>query len=252
MTAEATLERARAARKRSAGAGGSISALPEGASIDRASPIPEQVYRILRRAILSLRMPPGAAIIEKEITARLRISRTPLRDAIRQLADERLIEIKPQSGTYVALIDRHQLEQGRLIRRALEVEGIRLAAGRADDPAIEHLRDLIALQERAASKGRHEEFIAQDDAFHRFISGLSGYERLWPIVNASKAHLDRVRYLSSPFPRQEARAIAQHKAIAKALAQGEPERAAKAMVHHLDDAYARLSVVLKRHASLFD
>jgi len=227
-------------------------ALPEDASIDRTAPIPDQVYRILRQAILSLRMPPGAVIVEKEITERLDISRTPIRDAVRQLADERLVEIKPQSGTFVALIDRHQLEQGRLIRRALEVEGIKLAARRADDAAIETLRDLISLQERAASRGRHEEFIAQDDAFHRFISVLSGYERLWPIVNASKAHLDRVRYLSSPLPQQETRAIAQHKAIVKAIAGGKPEFAAKAMAYHLDDAYARLSVVLKQHAELFD
>jgi DNA-binding GntR family transcriptional regulator len=251
MAAGSISGRTRTARQRSAGAADSTSVLPEGASIDRAAPIPDQVYRILRQAILSLRMPPGAVIVEKEITEHLGISRTPVRDAVRQLADERLVEIKPQSGTYVALIDRHQLEQGRLIRRALEVEGIKLAVRRADDGAIERLQDLIALQERAAARGRHEEFIAEDDAFHRFISALSGYERLWPIVNASKAHLDRVRYLSSPLPRQESRAIAQHKAIVKAMAGGEPERAARAMTHHLDDAYARLSIVLKQHAELF-
>ncbi|HZT19629.1 MAG TPA: GntR family transcriptional regulator, partial [Dongiaceae bacterium] len=73
--------------------------LPEGARIDRAAPIPDQVYRLLRQAILSLRMAPGSVIVEKEITERLGISRTPVRDAIRQLADERLVEVKPQSGT---------------------------------------------------------------------------------------------------------------------------------------------------------
>jgi DNA-binding FadR family transcriptional regulator len=64
-------------------------------------------------------------------------------------------------------------------------------------------------------------------------------------------HLDRVRHLSSPLPQHAAKAIAQHRAILKALASGEPERAAKAMTHHLDDAYARLSVVLKHHAEMF-
>jgi DNA-binding GntR family transcriptional regulator len=225
--------------------------LTENARIDRSGPIPDQVYRILRQAILSLAMPPGAVIVEKEITRRLGISRTPLRDAVRQLADERLVDIRPQSGTYVALIDRHQLEQGRLIRRALEVEGTRLAAGHVDEAAIERLQDLIALQERAVARGRHAEFIDQDDAFHRRISELSGYERLWPIINRSKAHLDRVRHLSSLMPRQAAKAIAQHKAIVKALAGGDPELAARAMAHHLDDAYARLSGVWKQHAEMF-
>jgi DNA-binding GntR family transcriptional regulator len=237
--------------RRQAAAAAARPPLPEDARIDRSTPIPDQVYRLLRQAILSLAMPPGAVIVEKEITERLGISRTPVRDAIRLLADERLVEIRPQSGTYVALIDRHHLEQGRLIRRALEVEGIKLAARHVDEVALERLEDLIALQERAATRARHAEFIAQDDAFHRTISELSGYEGFWPAVNRSKAHLDRVRYLSSPLPQQASKAIAQHRAILKALASGEPERAAKAMTHHLDDAYDRLSVVLRKHAELF-
>ena len=223
--------------------------LPEDARIDRAAPIPEQVYRILRLAILTHRMPPGAVIVEKEITERLGISRTPVRDAIRQLADERLVSIKPQSGTFVAPIDRRQLEEGRLIRRALEVEGIRLASTHADGAAIDRLADLVTLQERAAQRGRHADFIAYDDQFHEFISSLSGYARLWPIINRSKAHLDRVRHLGSP--QQETKAIAQHKAIVRALARRDPERAARALAYHLDDAYNRLQVLLKDRAELF-
>src|SRR5438477_12548520 len=64
--------------------------LPEAAQIDRAQPIPEQVYRLLRQSIITLRLPPGATIIEKQITDHLGISRTPVRDALRQLADEGL------------------------------------------------------------------------------------------------------------------------------------------------------------------
>src|SRR5262249_32497854 len=98
-------------------------ALPNPAQIDRGEPIPEQVYALLRQSIITMRLPPGAVIIEKQITAQLAISRTPVRDALRQLADEGLINVKPQSGTFVALIDRQQLVEGRLIRRALEIEG---------------------------------------------------------------------------------------------------------------------------------
>src|SRR6267142_1129734 len=126
--------------------------LPEAAQIDRAQPIPEQVYRLLRQSIITLRLPPGATIIEKQITDQLGISRTPVRDALRQLADEGLVTIKPQSGTFVALIDRLQLEEGRVIRRALEIEAIKLAAKHADDAAIERLSDLLALQERAGKR----------------------------------------------------------------------------------------------------
>ena len=226
--------------------------LPADARIDRSSPIPDQVYRLLRQAIITLRLPPGLVIIEKHITDQLGISRTPVRDAIRQLADERLINIRPQSGTYVALIDRHQLEEGRLIRRALEVEGIKLAVAHVDDAAIERLRDLLALQERAASRQRHDDFITYDDQFHRVISELSGYSRLWRIINRSKAQLDRVRHLNSPIPHQEEKAVAQHTAIVEAMARRNVERAVKALTVHLDDAYDRLSVLLQQHAEMFE
>jgi GntR family transcriptional regulator, rspAB operon transcriptional repressor len=224
--------------------------LPAGARIDRSSPIPDQVYRILRHAILTLRMPPGAVIIEKDITDQLEISRTPVRDAIRLLADERLVDIKPQSGTYVALIDRHRLEEGHLIRRALEAEGIRLAVRNINEAAIERLNDLLALQTRAAAKGRHEEFMAYDDALHQFISDLGGYERLWRIISRSKAHLDRARHLCSPLPGQEATSIAQHRAIVAALVQGDADRAVEALAFHLEDAYKRLSIGLNLNAQM--
>jgi DNA-binding GntR family transcriptional regulator len=225
--------------------------LPETAQIDRAQPIPEQVYRLLRQSIITLRLPPGATIIEKQITDQLGISRTPVRDALRQLADEGLVTIKPQSGTFVALIDRLQLEEGRVIRRALEVEAVRLAAERADDAAIERLTDLLAFQDRAAKRNHYEEFIAYDDQFHRAINELSGLPRLWRVISGAKAQLDRVRHLSAPLPGQSARVLAQHRAVVAALARHDPERSIKALTHHLDDAYARLTILLKKHGELF-
>jgi DNA-binding GntR family transcriptional regulator len=225
--------------------------LPETAQIDRAQPIPEQVYRLLRQSIITLRLPPGATIIEKQITDQLGISRTPVRDALRQLADEGLVTIKPQSGTFVALIDRLQLEEGRVIRRALEIEAVKLAASRADDAAIERLTDLLALQERAAKRNNYNDFIAYDDLFHRTINELSGLPRLWRVISGAKAQLDRVRHLSAPLPGQSARVLAQHRAVVVALARHDPERSIKALTHHLDDAYDRITILLKKHGELF-
>jgi len=225
--------------------------LPAAAQIDRGQPIPEQVYRLLRQSIITLRLPPGATIIEKQITDQLGISRTPVRDALRQLADEGLVTIKPQSGTFVALIDRLQLEEGRVIRRALEIEAVRLAAQRADAAAIERLSDLLALQERAGKRNSYEEFIAYDDQFHRAINELSGLPRLWRVISGAKAQLDRVRHLSAPLPGQSARVLAQHRAVVAALARHDPDASVKALGHHLDDAYARITILLKKHGELF-
>lgn len=225
--------------------------LPEIAQIDRAQPIPDQVYRLLRQSIITLRLPPGATIVEKQITDQLGISRTPVRDALRQLVDEGLVNVRPQSGTFVALIDRLQLEEGRLIRRALEVEGIKRAAVEIGEDDLERLSDLIEQQTRAAKRNRYADFIACDDQFHRTISELSRLPRLWRVISGAKAQLDRVRHLSAPLPGQAERVLVQHRAIVAALARRDPERSIKALTHHLDDAYDRLTVLLQQHGEMF-
>lgn len=224
--------------------------LPADAKIDRSLPIPDQVYALLRRTIVTLRLPPGAAIIEKDITRQLGISRTPVRDAVRLLAEEGLVDIKPQSGTFVALINREQLEEGRLIRKALEIEGIRLAVGRMTPAVLDTLHNLIDLQERAYGRGDHIAFIDLDDRFHRQISEMSGHQRLWKVINSVKAQLDRMRVMSAPMEGQERRVLGQHQAIADALQKRNEERCVRALEHHLDDAYAQLLKVIEQHREL--
>ena len=224
--------------------------LPLDARIDRGRPIPDQVYALLRRTIVTLRLPPGAAIVEKDITQQLGISRTPVRDAVRLLAEEGLVNIKPQSGTFVALINREQLEEGRLIRRALEIEGIKLAVQNVTQERIDTLQGIIAAQERAGGRGDHIGFIDLDDRFHRHISEMSGHLRLWKVITGVKAQLDRMRLMAAPFPGQERRVIGQHQAIADALQKRNEERCVRALEHHLDDAYAQLTKVIEQHREL--
>ena len=226
------------------------SGLPLDARIDRSRPIPDQVYALLRRTIVTLRLPPGAAIVEKDITRQLGISRTPVRDAVRLLAEEGLINIKPQSGTFVALINLEQLEEGRLIRRALEIEGIKLAVRNVTQERVDALQDIIAVQERAGQRGDHIAFIDLDDRFHRHISEMSGHQRLWKVIASVKAQLDRMRLMTAPVPGQERRVIGQHQAIADALQKRNEERCVRALEHHLDDAYAQLSKVIEQHREL--
>jgi DNA-binding GntR family transcriptional regulator len=224
--------------------------LPSDARIDRSRPIPDQVYALLRRTIVTLRLPPGAAIVEKDITHQLGISRTPVRDAVRLLAEEGLVNIRPQSGTYVALINREQLEEGRLIRRALEIEGIKLAVRNVTQEKIDALQDVINAQERAGGRGDHVMFIDLDDRFHRAISEMSGHLRLWKVIAGVKAQLDRMRLMATPIPGQDRRVIGQHQAIADALQKRNEERCVRALEHHLDDAYAQLTKVIEQHREL--
>jgi DNA-binding GntR family transcriptional regulator len=74
---------------------------------------------------------------------------------------------------------------------------------------------------------------------------------LWRVINGAKAQLDRARHMSAPLPGQNDRVLAQHRAILAALSRHDSDRSVKALTHHLDDAYDRLTVLLERHGEMF-
>jgi GntR family transcriptional regulator, rspAB operon transcriptional repressor len=91
----------------------------------------DQVYTILRQAIISSQLAPGEAIRKELVALQLGVSRTPVSDAINRLADEGLVEIYPQTGTFVARLRLDKIETAQFVRIALETAAIRRAAERS-------------------------------------------------------------------------------------------------------------------------
>lgn len=210
-----------------------------GTVLDRSRPMRDQIYAILRQLILTSRIAPGAALDEKAIAADLAVSRTPVHEAVQRLSDERLVEVRAQSGTFVARIDRGQIEEAQVIRRALESESAAQAAARMADAAAERLEDILMLHEAALDRRRYPDAIAHDDAFHRAICEIAGYPALWRAIDVSKAPLDRCRHMMIPREGMAAATIADHRAILACLRQRDPEGARAAMRGHLDRAYGQ-------------
>jgi DNA-binding GntR family transcriptional regulator len=196
----------------------------------------DQIYALLRADILTGRLRPGQAIEEKAIATRLGVSRTPVHEAVKKLADEHLVEVRAQSGTMVSLLDRARIEEAHVIRRALEIESAGLAAGRAGPAALNRLDDLLMLHGATIERHDYAEAILLDDAFHRAVSDISGLAMLWRVIEISKAQLDRCRHLM--LPREGGAAtLAEHRAIIAALATGASDVARRAMQAHLDRAF---------------
>src|SRR4051812_17992751 len=104
--------------------------------MDPGQPKSAQVYNLLRTAIILLALPPESVINERLVCEQLKISRTPLREALSRLSAERLVTVIPNSGTYVSKIDLQTVFDGQLVRDALEMKVVRLAAVRMT-PAFE-------------------------------------------------------------------------------------------------------------------
>ena len=147
-------------------------------ALNRAIPLRDQVYSLVRKAIVTGKLAPGAPINEIDIATRLGISRTPVREAVKKVSDEGLVEVFAQHGTFVADIRREQVEEAYIIRIALELESIRRAAERITPSHVQDLEDIVNAHETAVKRSRYDEAIARDDDFHRYIAEVNGLQAI--------------------------------------------------------------------------
>lgn len=201
--------------------------------LKRGVALSEQVYLMVRGLIVSGRMRPGDTVIEAALAARLGVSRTPVREALKRISDEGLIDVFAQSGTFIAPISRKALEEAYLIRTALEAESVSRAAGNLTSAAADRFADNIAAHELAINRRRFGDAIRLDDTFHRMIAEVNGLHMLWRAVDISKAQMDRGRHLAIPEPGLGAVTIRQHRQILDAMQAGDTEHAAQCMREHL-------------------
>ena len=213
----------------------------------RATTVAASIYRDLRTDIVSARRKPGDPIVEKQIAEAYGVSRTPVREAVLKLADEGLIEIFPQSGTFVARIPVCALPEASVIRKALEQATVRLAAERATRSQVAQLRACLERQREVEAAHDADGFHQADEAFHALIAEIAGYPGFWTVTQQVKVQVDRCRRLTLPVSGRIRMVIAEHEAIADAIAHHDLDRAAQSLGHHLDGL--RLTIENFRHAA---
>jgi GntR family transcriptional regulator, rspAB operon transcriptional repressor len=174
-----------------------------------------------------------------------------VREAVRKLADEGLVEIFPQSGTFAARIPLDALPETIVIRKALEETAARLAAERAQRSEIITLFAQLERQREASRAGDRNAFHQADEAFHGAIADAAGYRGIWRLVEQVKVHVDRYRRLTLPQEGRMARAIREHAAIAAAIESGDGARAAGAMGIHLDGLLADIPRIHRLNLDYF-
>jgi len=212
---------------------------------DRARPLGPQIYVLLRRAIVRGTFLPDEPIDERRIAAELGVSRTPVREAVRKLVDEHLVNVVAQSSTRVAPLDPALIEESRLIRRTLEIESAAQAAPLMSASHDRALGDALARQRRCIEEGRFGDAIEADDEFHHAIASVSGRERLWRTIEREKAHVDRCRHRMLALPGEAEATLVHHENILAALRARDAGRACAAMATHLDAAWTSTRQTLR-------
>ena len=202
-------------------------------AVGQAESLAERAYVAIRRLIVTLELGPGSVINERELVEQLGIGRTPVREALRRLAQEGLVEVYPRRGMFVTDVDVRKLALVSEVRTALEPEAARLAAERATDAERAELQEL--LDELDAAGADDHALMALDERIHRAVyrcarndllaTTLEQYYvlalRIWTIA------LDRQHELND--------AVQGHRALLEAIHDGDGERAAATMRAHVED-----------------
>jgi DNA-binding GntR family transcriptional regulator len=215
-------------------------------------PIARQVTRVLRHAIVTMRIRPGEMLSEQDIATRLGVSRQPVREAFIKLSEAGLIRVLPQRGTLVVKISRAAVEDARFIREAVECAVARDAALLTSPRTVENLSDNLARQRRAAKVKDAEAFFTLDEEFHRLLAEAAGRPSAWRVVEDVKPQMDRVRFLSMPDATPLRVLVAQHAAIVEAVRTGKPDAAEAAMRAHLTEILRSLPRLAGEHPELFE
>ncbi len=154
------------------------------------------VLRVLIDNIINTRLEPGEKLNEPELCEQLGVSRTPFREAELELAQRRLIEIRPKIGTYVSLIDAELVEEVRHLRAVLEAEIARMACEKLTPADIDQLWENVALWRMYIERAQEEKIFELDKGFHRLLYVQCGCPYWYDLVENLAPHFDRTTILS--------------------------------------------------------
>ncbi len=193
----------------------------------------DSVYGELKEAILSGALEPGCLIDKASLCERLGVSRFPVSAAVARLAYDKLVDVAPQHGSFVARISLADVQERLFIRSALEGEVAAEAARRFTEEDKDAVADNLREAAIAAKAGDRGRFYELDVGFHHILTSRLGMPRTTELLDSLRVHLERARRLMmSPTGRLE-EVLAEHKAVLAAIAGGDADGARSAIRNHL-------------------
>jgi DNA-binding GntR family transcriptional regulator len=196
-------------------------------------PLYHDVAERLRAQIFAHTLPPGSLLDEQSLAVTFGISRTPMREAIKVLASEGLVTMKPRRGAYVTEVERGDLEQIFAVLAQLEGFAAKEAALKASEAQLNQLDNLHLKLEKAAADRDEEQFFEINVRFHELIMEIAGNRWMNGVVDDLRKVLKLQRRDSLGRSGRLQSALNEHRNILKALIKRDGAAAQEAMQAHL-------------------
>ena len=210
----------------------------------------DYAFRVIRDNIIKLVLKPGTMLSEQDLADELELSRTPVHEALQELSKSKIIEVFPQKGSLVSLINVELIEEAVFVRATLESEITAQAAKIANDEEIKYLSDNIELQDFLLKQNNIDKFMETDNAFHEKMYAITNKMQCYYMVKAMNIHHDRFRELRvqgadrSPI-------IIQHRKIMEAIKKHDEEAAKKYTYEHITRTRIDVAEIQKKYPDYF-
>ncbi|HEX6611087.1 MAG TPA: GntR family transcriptional regulator [Hyphomicrobiaceae bacterium] len=221
-----------------------IAVVPAGAEPIRRLSLHDQVATRVRDMIIEGGLEPGSRINEGALGASLGVSRTPLREALKTLAGEGLIDFVPARGAIVRKLTPEAVASTLEVMAALEALAGRLACARASDAGIAGVRRIHDRMLSLYARRKRLEYYKFNQAIHTEIVRLARNPELATVHGVMQARLKRIRFLGNSGPENWAAAVAEHEEMIVALEARNGDALAEILTRHMENSWARVKDVI--------
>jgi DNA-binding GntR family transcriptional regulator len=208
--------------------------------------LPQRAYHTIRLAIRDLILPPGTALLEREISEALQMSRTPVREALVRLEIEGVVRLVPRRGFIVEPIEQEDLKEVYEIITTLDSLAIEMATANTAEEELDHLETIIGQQQAALAKEDLKQWSFLDDLFHTTIIEYAHNKRLKTVIDsfADQSYRSRLFTINErPIPLQS---IIEHKAIVSCMRAKDGKAASMLIQSHRRRAQKEILEVLDK------
>ena len=208
-------------------------------------------FRVIKENIINLNIKPGIMISEQDIAEELNISRTPVHEALQELSRTKIVEILPQKGCRVSLINMSLVNEAVFMRLTIETAITQEVCSMASEKDIEALEENVILQDFYKSTNNYDKIMDLDNRFHEKMYQITDKMQCLYMVRLMNIHFDRLRELTLETG-VSSRIFEDHKAILLAIKNKDPEAVKEILHKHLNHLSVDEKEIRKAHPDYFD
>lgn len=210
----------------------------------------EYALRMITENIITLDLAPGSQFSENELAAEMGLSRTPVREALQELAKVKIIDIYPQKKSVVSLIDYNLVDEACFMRNLLECAVVKLDCEMATPADIDRLHENVQLQNFYLDNFSRDKLHMLDNQFHRILFEIARKSQVYALMQNISIHFDRVRTMSLTAVKN-LKIVQDHENLTTAIRQRDAARAGELMELHLSRYKVDAKAIREQYPSYF-